>query len=67
MAKEKRVNRLTIMLSDSELKTIDDAAKRLFLPTATFMRRSAMLDAEKVLRSSQIQREYHHATRLYSS
>jgi hypothetical protein len=55
------------MLADSELKKIDDAAKALFLPTATFMRRTAMLDAEKVLQSSQVQRDYRHATRLYSS
>jgi hypothetical protein len=66
MAKEKRVNRLTIMFSDTELAKIDEVATALGHKRATFIRNSALLDAWK-LQSTTIKKDHRSATRFYSS
>ena len=67
MAKEKRVNRVLVRLSDTELAKIDEAAQALGMTRGLFMRRTVMLDVWKVLSSTQIQKDYRSATRFYSS
>jgi uncharacterized protein (DUF1778 family) len=68
MAKEKRVNRLTIMFSDTELAKIDEAAAALGHKRATFIRNSALLDAWKIMQSATTNiKDHRSATRLYSS
>ena len=67
MAKEKRVNRLTIMFSDTELAKIEEVATALGHTNAAFIRNSALLDAWKLMQSPTIKKDHRSAARFYSS
>jgi uncharacterized protein (DUF1778 family) len=61
------VNRVVVRFNDEELARIEEAAQALRVTRSFFMRRTAMLDAWKVLKSTQIQKDHQGAARLYSS
>ena len=67
MAKEKRVKRVTVMLAESELAKIDEAARARRVTNSDFLRRSALLEAWNVSRATHVKKESQSATRLYSS